>query len=53
MKQIIAIGGGSVINYTKETKLSVNSAVEKFMADLKTNNWGVLGVIDMNSSFQI
>ena len=36
-----------MIDYTKETKLSVNSAVEKLTLDLKANKWGVLSVIDV------
>ena len=36
-----------MIDYTKETKLNVKSAVEKLTEDLKTNNWGVLSVIDV------
>jgi uncharacterized protein (DUF302 family) len=36
-----------MIDYTKETELDVKSAVEKLTADLKTNKWGVLSVIDV------
>ncbi len=36
-----------MIDYTKESKLSVKSAVEKLTEDLKTNKWGVLSVIDV------
>jgi len=35
------------IDYTKETKLNVKSAVEKLTEDLKANKWGVLSVIDV------
>lgn len=35
------------IDYTKETKLNVKSAVEKLTEDLKANKWGVLSVIDL------
>ena len=35
------------IDYTKETKLDVKSAVEKLTEDLKANKWGVLSVIDV------
>jgi uncharacterized protein (DUF302 family) len=35
------------IDYTKETKLNVKSAVEKLTDDLKANKWGVLSVIDV------
>ena len=36
-----------MIDYTRETKLNVKSAVEKITEDLKTNKWGVLSVIDV------
>jgi uncharacterized protein (DUF302 family) len=36
-----------MIDYTKETKLNVKSAVEKLTNDLKANAWGVLSVIDV------
>lgn len=36
-----------MIDYTKETKLNVKSAVDKLSEDLKTNRWGVLSVIDV------
>src|SRR5659263_122545 len=36
-----------MLDYTKETKLNVNSAVEKLTEDLKANKWGVLSVIDV------
>ena len=36
-----------MIDYTKESKLSVKSAVEKLTEDLKSNKWGVLSVIDV------
>lgn len=36
-----------MIDYTKESKLSVKSAVEKLTEDLKANKWGVLSVIDV------
>lgn len=36
-----------MIDYTKETKLNVKSAVEKLTEDLKANKWGVLSVIDV------
>jgi len=36
-----------MIDYTKESKLSVISAVEKLSEDLKANKWGVLSVIDI------
>ncbi len=36
-----------MIDHTKETKLSVNAAVEKLTNDLKANAWGVLSVIDV------
>jgi len=35
------------IDYTKETKLNVKSAVEKLTEDLKADKWGVLSVIDI------
>jgi uncharacterized protein (DUF302 family) len=35
------------IDYTKETKLDVKSAVEKLTEDLMANKWGVLSVIDI------
>jgi uncharacterized protein (DUF302 family) len=35
-----------MIDYTKESKLNVNSAVEKLKKDLIDNKWGVLSVID-------
>ncbi len=35
-----------MIDYTKESKLNVNSAVEKLKKDLMDNKWGVLSVID-------
>ena len=40
-----------IIDYTRETKLNVNSAVEKLTEDLKTNKWGVLSVIDVKKIF--
>ncbi len=36
-----------MIDYTKESKLSVKSAVEKLTKDLMDNKWGVLSVIDV------
>ena len=36
-----------MIDYTKESKLNVNSAVEKLQKDLMDNKWGVLSVIDV------
>ncbi len=36
-----------MIDYTKETKLNVSSAVDKLTEDLKANKWGVLSVIDL------
>ncbi len=36
-----------LIDYSKETKLTVKSAVEKLTKDLADNKWGVLSVIDM------
>ena len=36
-----------MIDYTKESKLSVKSAVEKLSEDLMANKWGVLSVIDV------
>ena len=36
-----------MIDYTKESKLSVKSAVEKLTKDLMDNKWGVLSVIDI------
>ena len=36
-----------MIDYTKESKLSVKSAVDKLSEDLKANKWGVLSVIDV------
>jgi len=36
-----------MIDYTKESKLNVNSAVEKLKQDLLDNKWGVLSVIDV------
>jgi len=38
-----------MIDYTKETKLNVKSAVEKLTDDLKANKWGVLSVIDVKN----
>jgi uncharacterized protein (DUF302 family) len=35
-----------MIDYTKESKLNVDSAVEKLKKDLMANKWGVLSVID-------
>jgi uncharacterized protein (DUF302 family) len=35
-----------MIDYTKESKLNVNSAVEKLKKDLVDNKWGVLSIID-------
>jgi uncharacterized protein (DUF302 family) len=35
------------IDYTKETKLDVKSAVEKLTEELMANKWGVLSVIDI------
>lgn len=40
-----------IIDYTRETKLNVKSAVEKLTEDLKTNKWGVLSVIDVKKIF--
>ena len=36
-----------MIDYTKESNLNVNSAVEKLKKDLMDNKWGVLSVIDV------
>ena len=36
-----------MIDYTRESKLSVKSAVEKLTKDLMDNKWGVLSVIDV------
>ena len=36
-----------MIDHTRETKLNVNSAVEKLKKDLLDNKWGVLSVIDV------
>jgi uncharacterized protein (DUF302 family) len=36
-----------MLDYTKETKLNVKSAVDKLTEDLKANKWGVLSVIDV------
>ncbi|MDO8728201.1 MAG: DUF302 domain-containing protein [Candidatus Methanoperedens sp.] len=36
-----------MIDYTKESKLSVKIAVEKLTKDLMDNKWGVLSVIDV------
>ncbi len=36
-----------MIDYTKESKLNVNPAVEKLKKDLSDNNWGVLSLIDV------
>ena len=36
-----------MIDYTKESKLSVKMAVEKLTKDLMDNKWGVLSVIDV------
>lgn len=38
-----------MIDYTRETKLNVKSAVEKLTEDLKTNKWGVLSIIDVKN----
>jgi uncharacterized protein (DUF302 family) len=46
MKDIQTNGGKCMIDYTKESKLNVNSAVEKLKKDLMDNKWGVLSVID-------
>lgn len=35
-----------MIDYTKESKLNVKTAVEKLTKDLMDNKWGVLSVID-------
>ncbi|MDP3105227.1 MAG: hypothetical protein Q8M95_11555 [Candidatus Methanoperedens sp.] len=35
-----------MIDYTKESKQNVNSAVEKLKKDLMDNKWGVLSIID-------
>ena len=35
-----------MIDYTRESTLDVNSAVEKLKKDLMDNKWGVLSVID-------
>jgi uncharacterized protein (DUF302 family) len=47
MKGIITHGVKCMIDYTKESKLSVKSAVEKLTKDLMDNKWGVLSVIDV------
>lgn len=36
-----------IIEYSKETKLNVENAVEKLTEDLKNNRWGVLSVINV------
>lgn len=36
-----------LIGYSRETKLTVKSAVEKLTKDLIDNKWGVLSVIDV------
>ncbi len=36
-----------LISYSRETKLTVKSAVEKLTKDLADNKWGVLSVIDV------
>jgi uncharacterized protein (DUF302 family) len=36
-----------MIDYTKESNLNVNSAVEKLKKDLLDNKWGVLSIIDV------
>lgn len=36
-----------MIDYSKETKSSVKSAIEKLTKDLTDNKWGVLSVIDV------
>ena len=36
-----------MIDYTRESKQNVKSAVEKLTKDLMDNKWGVLGVIDV------
>ncbi len=36
-----------MIDYTRESKLNVNTAVEKLKKDLIDNKWGVLSVIDV------
>lgn len=36
-----------MIDYTKDSKLNVRSAVEKLTKDLMDNKWGVLSVIDV------
>ncbi|MDP2846154.1 MAG: DUF302 domain-containing protein [Candidatus Methanoperedens sp.] len=36
-----------MIDYSKETKLNVKSAVEKLTKDLTDNKWGVLSLIDV------
>src|SRR3990170_7721963 len=36
-----------MIDYTKESKMIVKSAVEKLTKDLMDNKWGVLSVIDV------
>ena len=38
-----------MIDYTKESKLSVKIAVEKLTKDLMDNKWGVLSVIDVKN----
>lgn len=38
-----------IIDYSKETRLNVNKAVEKLTEDLKKNKWGVLSVIDVKN----
>ncbi len=36
-----------MIDYSRETRLPVKSAVEKLTKDLADNKWGVLSVVDM------
>ena len=40
-----------IIDYSKETNLNVKQAVDKLTDDLKSNGWGVLGVIDVKKIF--
>ncbi len=36
-----------MIDYTRESKLNVNTALEKLKKDLIDNKWGVLSIIDV------
>lgn len=47
MNGIQKYGGKDLIDYTRESKLNVYSAVEKLKKDLMENKWGVLSVIDV------